>query len=89
MTGAVLAFAAVCLVVFAVLAFASLAVLREYERGVVFRMGHVRPLYQPGLVFLLPLIDKMVRVDQRVVTLTIPPQEVITRDKCPPALTPW
>ena len=83
MTGAVLAFGAVCLVVFAVLAFASLAVLREYERGVVFRMGHVRPLYQPGLVFLIPLTDKMVRVDQRVVTLTIPPQEVITRDNVP------
>ena len=71
------------LVVFAVLAFASLAVLREYERGVVFRMGHVRPLYRPGLVFLIPLVDKMVKVDQRVVTLTIPPQQVITRDNVP------
>jgi regulator of protease activity HflC (stomatin/prohibitin superfamily) len=65
------------------LAFVSLAVLREYDRGVVFRMGHVRPLYQPGLVFLIPLVDKMIRVDQRVVTLTIPPQEVITRDNVP------
>ena len=83
MTGAVVASAAVCLVVFAVLAFASLAVLREYERGVVFRMGHVRPLYRPGLVFLIPLVDKMVKVDQRVVTLTIPPQQVITRDNVP------
>jgi regulator of protease activity HflC (stomatin/prohibitin superfamily) len=81
MTGAVIAFAA--LAMFAVLAFASLAVLREYEHGVVFRMGHARPLYQPGLVFLMPLVDKMVRVDQRVVTLTIPPQEVITRDNVP------
>jgi regulator of protease activity HflC (stomatin/prohibitin superfamily) len=62
------------------LAFVSLAVLREYQRGVVFRLGHVRPLYQPGLVLLIPLVDKMIRVDQRVVTLTIPPQEVITRD---------
>ncbi|HEX7321486.1 MAG TPA: slipin family protein [Mycobacterium sp.] len=66
-----------------VLAFFSLAVLREYERGVVFRMGHARPLYQPGLRFLLPLVDRMIRVDQRVVTLTIPPQEVITRDNVP------
>jgi regulator of protease activity HflC (stomatin/prohibitin superfamily) len=81
MTGAVIAFAT--LAVFVVLAFASLAVLREYERGVVFRMGHARPLYQPGLVLLIPLVDKMVRVDQRVVTLTIPPQEVITRDNVP------
>ncbi|BBY08217.1 slipin family protein [Mycobacterium noviomagense] len=66
-----------------VLGFVSLAVLREYERGVVFRMGHVRPLYRPGLRFLIPLVDRMVRVDQRVVTLTIPPQEVITRDNVP------
>ena len=65
------------------LAFVSLTVLREYERGVVFRMGHARPLYQPGLVFLIPLVDKLIRVDQRLVTLTIPPQEVITRDNVP------
>ena len=66
-----------------VLPFVSLVVLREYERGVVFRLGHVRPLYQPGLRFLIPLADRMIRVDQRVVTLTIPPQEVITRDNVP------
>ncbi|WP_343708587.1 slipin family protein [Mycobacterium sp.] len=66
-----------------VLALVSLVVLREYERGVVFRMGHVRPLYQPGLRLLIPLVDKMVRTDQRVVTLTIPPQELITRDNVP------
>lgn len=66
-----------------VIALASLAVVREYERGVVFRVGHARPLYQPGLWFLIPLVDKMIRVDQRVVTLTIPPQEVITRDNVP------
>lgn len=66
-----------------VLAVVSLAVVREYERGVVFRMGHARPLYGPGLRCLIPLVDKMIRVDQRVVTLTIPPQEVITRDNVP------
>lgn len=66
-----------------VLTFLSLAVVREYERGVVFRMGHARPLYGPGLRWLIPLVDKMIRVDQRVVTLTIPPQEVITRDNVP------
>lgn len=70
------------LVVALVVAILGLNVLREYERGVVFRMGHVRPLYGPGLKFLLPLADKMVRVDQRVVTLTIP-QELITRDNVP------
>lgn len=71
------------IVVLVVLGFWSLVVLREYERGVVFRMGHVRPLYGPGLRFLIPLLDKMIRVDQRLVTLTIPPQEVITRDNVP------
>lgn len=66
-----------------VVALFSVTVLREYERGVVFRMGHVRHLYQPGLRFLIPLVDKLIRVDQRLVTLTIPPQELITRDNVP------
>lgn len=83
MTGLALGVIGVVIVVLAVVAVPSLAVLREYERGVVFRMGHVRPLYEPGLRFLIPLVDKMIRVDQRLVTLTIPPQEVITRDNVP------
>ncbi|MDA3662205.1 slipin family protein [Mycobacterium xenopi] len=83
MSAAVLVIALAVLMALVVLGFFSLAVLREYERGVVFRMGHIRPLYRPGLRFLIPLVDKMIRVDQRVVTLTIPPQEVITRDNVP------
>ncbi|ODR11239.1 hypothetical protein BHQ15_03850 [Mycolicibacillus koreensis] len=83
MSGAMGTVVGAVLVVVLVVALLSLNVLREYERGVVFRMGHVRPLYRPGLKFLLPLADKMVRVDQRVVTLTIPPQELITRDNVP------
>ncbi|WP_375481489.1 slipin family protein [uncultured Mycobacterium sp.] len=83
MSAVVIGIVVVAVVVLLALAFVSLAVLREYERGVVFRMGHVRPLYRPGLRFLIPLMDKMIRVDQRVVTLTIPPQEVITRDNVP------
>ncbi len=59
---------------------ASLKVVREYERLVVFRLGRLRGSLGPGLVFMLPFLDRSVRVDQRVVTLTIPPQEVITRD---------
>lgn len=62
---------------------ASTRVLREYERGVVFRLGRLRPLYQPGPRLLLPVVDRLIRVDLRVVTLTIPPQEVITRDNVP------
>jgi regulator of protease activity HflC (stomatin/prohibitin superfamily) len=61
----------------------SVRVLREYERGVVFRVGRLRPLYEPGVRLLLPFADKMVRADLRVVSLTIPPQEVITRDNVP------
>jgi regulator of protease activity HflC (stomatin/prohibitin superfamily) len=61
----------------------SIRVLREYERGVCFRMGRLRPLAGPGLVFLRPFVDRLIRVDLRTVTLTIPPQEVITRDNVP------
>ena len=62
---------------------ASVRVIREYERGVVFRLGRLRPLLGPGVRPLLVGVDKLIRVDLRVVTLTIPPQEVITRDNVP------
>jgi regulator of protease activity HflC (stomatin/prohibitin superfamily) len=65
------------------LAVASIRVLREYERGVIFRLGRIRPLVEPGLRWVFPGLDKMVRADLRVVTLTIPPQEVITKDNVP------
>jgi regulator of protease activity HflC (stomatin/prohibitin superfamily) len=61
----------------------SLRVLREYERAVIFRLGRLLPVKGPGLVILIPLIDRMVRTDLRTVTLTIPPQELITRDNVP------
>jgi len=63
-----------------VLAGASVRVLREYERGVVFRLGRVIELKGPGVALLVPGADRMVRVSLRTVTLRIPPQEVITRD---------
>jgi regulator of protease activity HflC (stomatin/prohibitin superfamily) len=66
-----------------VLAAASVRVLREYERGVVFRLGRVINQKGPGLVLLIPAVDRMVRVSLRTVTLRIPPQEVITRDNVP------
>jgi regulator of protease activity HflC (stomatin/prohibitin superfamily) len=62
---------------------AALRILREYERGVVFRLGRLIGEKGPGLVVLIPVIDRMVRVDLRTVTLNIPPQEVITRDNVP------
>ncbi len=67
-------------VVVSAVAVASLRIVKEYERGVAFRLGRLRGPLGPGIVVVLPGIDKMVRVDLRTVTLTIPPQEVITRD---------
>lgn len=74
---------AAAVVVIALVAWFGITVLREYERGVVFRAGRLRPVYEPGIKFLVPAVDRMERVDLRVVTLTIPPQEVITRDNVP------
>jgi regulator of protease activity HflC (stomatin/prohibitin superfamily) len=72
------------LVFFAVIVLASaIRVLREYERGVIFRLGRLIGQKGPGLILLIPIIDRMVRVDLRTVTLNIPPQEVITRDNVP------
>jgi regulator of protease activity HflC (stomatin/prohibitin superfamily) len=55
-------------------------VLNEYERGVIFRLGRIIGAKGPGLIILIPLVDRMVRVDLRTITLDIPPQDVITRD---------
>jgi len=70
-------------VVVAALSAAGLRVLREYERAVVFRLGRLRGARGPGPLLLIPLVDRMERVSLRTVTLTIPPQEVITRDNVP------
>lgn len=66
-----------------VLLLASLRVIPEYQRGVVFRLGRVRPVYGAGLRLLIPIVDRMVRVDLRVITHTIPPQDIITSDNVP------
>ncbi len=66
---------------------ASIRVLREYERGVVFRLGRLMDQSGPGLVLLVPTIDRLVRVSLRTVTLTVPPQEIITRDNIPARVT--
>jgi len=83
MTAAVIVLAIV--VFFLVLyAIAAIKVLREYERGIVFRLGRLFPQPKgPGLIFLIPIVDRMVRVDLRTITLNIPPQEVITKDNVP------
>jgi regulator of protease activity HflC (stomatin/prohibitin superfamily) len=66
----------------------SVRVLREYERGVIFRVGRLLSGPKgPGLILLIPIIDKMVKTDLRTVTLAIPPQEVITKDNVPVRVT--
>jgi regulator of protease activity HflC (stomatin/prohibitin superfamily) len=63
---------------------AAVKVAREYERGVVFRLGRLLdPPKGPGLFLLIPVVDRMVRVDLRTITLNVPPQEVITKDNVP------
>jgi regulator of protease activity HflC (stomatin/prohibitin superfamily) len=63
---------------------AALKIAREYERGVVFRLGRLlQPPKGPGLFLLIPIIDRMVKVDLRTITLNVPPQEVITKDNVP------
>jgi regulator of protease activity HflC (stomatin/prohibitin superfamily) len=66
-----------------VLAASSVRILREYERAVVFRLGRLLGEKGPGLILLIPGVDRMVRVDLRTVTLDIPPQNLITRDNVP------
>src|SRR5437773_3841317 len=64
--------------------FAAIKVAREYERGIVFRLGRLLPEPKgPGLFLLIPVVDRMVKVDLRTITLTVPPQEVITKDNVP------
>ena len=58
----------------------AIRILREYERAVIFRLGRLIPTKGPGLIFLIPIVDRMVRVSLRVVTLDVPPQDVITKD---------
>jgi regulator of protease activity HflC (stomatin/prohibitin superfamily) len=75
-----LVFLAVLVSVGLALAAASIRILREYERAVVFRLGRLIGQKGPGLIFLIPAVDRMVRVDLRTVVLNIPPQDIITRD---------
>ena len=71
----------ITLVVLGILILSSaIKVLREYERAVIFRLGRVIAMKGPGLILLIPVIDKMVRISLRTVAMDVPPQDVITRD---------
>ena len=72
------------LVIVLIFLFMAVKVAREYERGVIFRLGRLLPEPKgPGLFILIPIVDKMVKVDLRTITLNVPPQEVITKDNVP------
>jgi regulator of protease activity HflC (stomatin/prohibitin superfamily) len=79
MTNATIA-AGVAIVILLLLLVASVRIVPEYERGVVFRLGRVINAKGPGLFLIIPLVDRMVKVSLRTVTMDIPPQDVITRD---------
>ncbi len=79
-TGAVLFCLAVVLFVFLMLVLSAIKIVPEYERGVVFRLGRLLGPRGPGLFFLIPIFERMVRVDTRVITMDVPAQEVITLD---------
>jgi len=75
-------FASIGIIVFLVLIILSNAIriLKEYERGVIFRLGRLIGAKGPGIILLIPLVDRMVRVDLRTITFDVPPQDVITKD---------
>src|SRR5215207_6102964 len=74
--------AVVLFVVFVVAS--AVRIVNEYERGVIFRLGRVQGTAKgPGLFFLIPVVDRMVKIDLRTVTMDVPPQDVITRDNVP------
>lgn len=75
-------FTGIVIVLFLIVYFltSAIKILKEYERGVVFRLGRIIPVKGPGLVIIWPIIDKIVRVSLRTVTMDVPPQDIITRD---------
>ena len=68
------------LIIVVVLAISGVKILKEYERGVIFRLGRMVDPRGPGITYVIPLIEKMTRMDMRTVTMDVPPQDVITRD---------
>lgn len=71
---------AIAIVVVAAILWQAIHILPEYERGVVLRLGRIQPLKGPGLIFIIPVIDQLIRVNLRTQTYDIPPQDIITKD---------
>ncbi|MBN1984076.1 MAG: SPFH domain-containing protein [Chitinivibrionales bacterium] len=84
MFGSALVFWVVVLCMFVVIVLPQMVrILREYERGVIFRLGKLLRAKGPGLIILIPVVDRMVKVDLRVITIDVPKQETMTRDNVP------
>src|SRR5271169_3371168 len=81
--GGGLVFVIVAFVILVVILPQAIRILREYERGVIFRLGKLLGAKGPGLIFLIPMVDKMVRMDLRVVTIDVAKQEIMTKDNVP------
>lgn len=71
------------IVIVLILLFSAIRILKEYERGVLFRFGRLRGTKGPGIFLIIPFVDKITKVDLRTVTMDVPPQDVITRDNVP------
>ncbi|HEX2385581.1 MAG TPA: SPFH domain-containing protein, partial [Candidatus Binatia bacterium] len=71
---------ATVIIIVVVLLISGIKILREYERAVIFRLGRMEEPRGPGVTYVIPIVEKMMRVDLRTVTMDIPPQDVITRD---------
>ena len=74
------AFIFVLVLFFVIIIANAIRILREYERGVIFRLGRLISVKGPGIIFLIPIVDKMVKVSLRTVVIEVPPQDIITRD---------
>jgi len=70
-------------VIVLILLISAIKILKEYERGVIFRFGRLRGAKGPGIILIIPFIDKMIKVDLRTVTMDVPPQDIITHDNVP------
>ena len=81
--GGIISVAAITVIVVIFVLPQAIRILREYERGVIFRLGKLQGAKGPGLIFLIPIIDKMVKMDLRVVTIDVPKQEIMTKDNVP------
>ena len=81
--GGLISVAAITVIVVIFVLPQAVRILREYERGVIFRLGKLQGAKGPGIIFLIPMVDKMVKMDLRVVTIDVPKQEIMTKDNVP------